>query len=335
MPRVTIQVLADRLGVSTASVSYALNGQSGVSEATRKRVLELAEELGWRPSSSARALSRSRTDVIGLVVTKNPQLFGTEPYLMRLIEGIEDVLTRAKKSLLLRMVGTEPGLEIEVYRQWSAEQRVDGVFVIDLRVGDPRPLLLHELGLPFTIPGTHSGALTSEDNATDALTIMSHLADLGHHEIFQLLGPLYLDHEMQRQAAVTRHATQMNMRVFFTEGDYTLDVAEHTVEEVFRHDASMSAIITSNDVMAVGAVKALRTLGRRDIGVISWDDTILCSVTTPSISALSRHPEEEGRRAARILLDLIEGKHSSLVAPPESQLIQRETSVPAPVRQPK
>ena len=87
--RVTIGGLADRLGLSKASVSYALNGQPGVSAETRQRVLALAEELGWHPSSSARALSRARSDAIGIVLRRDPGLLGAEPYYMSLLAGVE------------------------------------------------------------------------------------------------------------------------------------------------------------------------------------------------------------------------------------------------------
>ena len=132
MSRVTIGGLAEQLGLSKASVSYALNGQPGVSEETRRRVVDLATSLGWHPSSSARALSRSRTDSIGIVLRRDPELLGSEPYYMSLLAGVEGVLAETGKSLLLRMVGVSARDEVATYRRWSAEGRVDGVMLFDL-----------------------------------------------------------------------------------------------------------------------------------------------------------------------------------------------------------
>ena len=153
MNRVTIAGLADQLRLSKASVSYALNGQPGVSDETRRRVLELADELGWHPSSSARALSRSRTDAIGIVLRRDPSLLGTEPFYMSLLAGVESVLAETDQALLLRMVGTNPGQDLDTYRRWSAEGRVDGVLLFDIAVDDPRPALLDKLGLAFVLHG--------------------------------------------------------------------------------------------------------------------------------------------------------------------------------------
>jgi DNA-binding LacI/PurR family transcriptional regulator len=139
---VTIAGLADRLGLSKASVSYALNGLPGVSDETRERVLALAEELGWHPSSSARALSRARSDTIGIVLRRDPGLLGAEPYYMSLLAGVESELSETGQSLLLRMVGADTGQEVAAYRRWSAEARVDGVMLFDITFDDTRPRLL-------------------------------------------------------------------------------------------------------------------------------------------------------------------------------------------------
>ena len=92
-PRATMGDVARRLGISKAAVSYALNGQPGVSAVTRQRVLELAKELGWYPSSSARALSGAETGVIGLVLSLPSDLLTIETFFIHFLSGIEQVLT--------------------------------------------------------------------------------------------------------------------------------------------------------------------------------------------------------------------------------------------------
>ena len=130
-PRATMGDVARRLGISKAAVSYALNGQPGVSAVTRQRVLELAKELGWYPSSSARALSGAETGAIGLVLSRPSDLLTIETFFIHFLSGIEQVLTERGSSLLLRVIGEHPEAETKTYERWWGERRVDGVLLVD------------------------------------------------------------------------------------------------------------------------------------------------------------------------------------------------------------
>jgi DNA-binding LacI/PurR family transcriptional regulator len=330
--RVTIADIAERLGLSKASVSYALNGQAGVSEQTRQKVVAMAAELGWHPSFSARALSRSRADAIGMVLRRDPALLGTEPYYMRLLEGVEDVLSEAGQSLLLRMVGTTPGRDTAVYERWAGEGRVDGVIVLDRAIDDPRPALLTRLGLPFVLHGVlPSGAGERiEDQHRDAQLIVAHLDELGHRRIAHITGPLGLAHEVDRRTAVRHESTARGIAVEFAEADYTFDTAHARVLELLSSGIRPTALVFSNDVMAVAGLRALADAGAHDVAVVSWDDSMLCQFSYPTVTALERYPDRAGRRSAAMLLELLDGRSWSTAAPSPSTLVVRETSTPAP-----
>lgn len=333
MRHVTISDIAHRLGISTASASYALNGRAGVSETTRKRVLDLAAELDWHPSSSARALSRSRSDTVGMVLKRNPDLWGSEPYYMNLLRGVEDVLSQAEQGLMLRMVGTGPDADTAVYRRWASERRVDGVIVLDLAVDDERPGLLRELGMPFVLHGIRvdpaTGERVVEDLVTDARIIVDHLAELGHRRIVFVTGPLFLAHEVRRRRAVAAEAARHGIEVTFSESDYTSAGAERLVRERIGRWSGVTAIVSSNDVMALGIVTALRDLDQGRVALVSWDDSMLCGVCVPGITALARHPEIQGRRSARLLLRVLDGREIEPEPAIPSVLVVRDTSVAA------
>lgn len=330
MVRVTISGLAAQLGLSKASVSYALNGEPGVSEATRERVLALATELGWYPSSSARALSRSRTDAIGIVLKRDPELLGSEPYYMSLLAGVEGVLLQTDQTLLLRMVGFEDGRDTVVYQKWSAERRVDGVMLFDLIVNDERPGLLERLGLPYVAHGSRmtpvGGPTFIYDLEDEASMIVGHFAELGHVDILHLTGPQVFAHESDRRRAIGAAAERVALRPVFVECDYTMERAEAITRKLLGADFAATAIITSNDMMALGVASALRALGRRNIAIMSWDDSLFCRVVAPTITALARFPEEQGRRSTRMLLDVLAGVEPSEILAWPSELIVRETS---------
>lgn len=330
--RVTIGGLADRLGLSKASVSYALNGQPGVSDETRRRVLDLAAELGWHPSSSARALSRARSDAIGIVLRRDPGLLGTEPYYMSLLAGVEAELAEGGQSLLLRMVPGADGHDLAAYRRWSAERRVDGVMLFDITVGDPRPALLDQLGLAFVLHGNDEsvapGRVLLYDASGDARMLVEHLHALGHRRILHLQGPAEFEHERDRADAVARFAAALGMRADSEPTDYSMEAGER-IAAAHAGDRSLSALITSNDLLALGAQSALSRAGRDDVALVSWDDSLICRLGSRPLTALARFPEEQGRRATRMLLDELAGVETPTHAARASELVVRSTSVRA------
>src|SRR5918911_2417298 len=125
--RPTIADVARRAGVSPAAVSFAVNGRPGVSPATRERILEVAQELGWRPSASARALTEARTRAIGLVLAREPEQLEVDSFFVRFLSGIERTLAAADYALLLQLVpALGAGAALGAYERLAGAGRVDG-----------------------------------------------------------------------------------------------------------------------------------------------------------------------------------------------------------------
>src|SRR5581483_4047044 len=135
--RPTIADIARHAGVTKAAVSFALNGQPGVSAATRERILAIAQEMGFQPNSAARALSDGRAGVFGLVIDRPARTLGVEPFFQQLISGIQAELAAARQPLLFT-VAEDQAAEIAMYRSWWAQRQVDGVFLVDLQIDDQR-----------------------------------------------------------------------------------------------------------------------------------------------------------------------------------------------------
>ncbi|MGV8968386.1 MAG: LacI family DNA-binding transcriptional regulator [Cellulomonas sp.] len=334
--RPTIADIASRAGVSTGAVSYALNGRPGVSDQTRARVLRIADEVGWTPNSAARALSGVGTATAGLVITRPASVLGVEPFFMSFVSGIEAVLAERGFALLLQVAPTIER-ELETYRTWWAARRVDGVFVVDLRLSDPRISHLVDLGLPAVVVGdpAHAGSLPViwSDDAQAAVEAVRHLAAFGHRRVAHVTGPEYLVHTRVRGDAFSATATQLGMEQMVVATDFTLDAGTAATRELLLRENPPTAIVFDNDLMAVGAVKVATELGLRvptDLSILAWDDSTLCRLTTPPLSTLSRDVMAYGADAATVLLDTIAGV--PIVSPHRSvaRLVERGSVAPPP-----
>ncbi|MGJ6980133.1 LacI family DNA-binding transcriptional regulator [Aestuariimicrobium soli] len=317
--RPTITDLARSLGLSKSAVSNALNGRPGVSEATRERVRAAAEGTGWRPNALARALSTGHAGAFGLCIARDSGVLGSESYYQRVIAGIEEVLIDSEHALLLRLVGG-PGRDLDVYRRWAGERRVDGVCLFDLTADDPRPALVAELGLPAVIQGSLADSphpVVTGDTDAEAALVVDHLVERGARRLVMLHGPSSFTHESERVQAVRVAADRGRLPLRLVETDYS-QRAGHQHGRDLMAEGWADAVITSNDLLAVGVMSATQegfsgpvaSLDEPGSGprVISWDDSLLCAYVRPGITALDRHPQAVGRQVARLLLAQVRGE---------------------------
>ena len=337
MKRPTIMDVARQAGVSKGTVSYALNGQPGVSEETRRRILAVAEELGWRPNSVARALSGSRSQVIGMVLARPAMLLGVEPFLMRLISGIEGELSRSGFALMLQVVGDVED-EMAIYRTWASERRVDGVLILDLRVRDPRLELVERLGVPAAVMGNprgHTGLAVARKDETAAMTsVVEYLAALGHRRIVHVAGQREFLHISQRGrafgATLRRLGVAGTARTIYA--DYTGERAAEITRGLLAEASPPTALVYDNDVMAVAGAGVAREMGvdvPGDVSIVAWDDSPLCQLAYPPLTAVSVDIVEYGRAATELLIGIIDGGPVGEVAAEPARLIPRGTTARA------
>ncbi|WP_251095905.1 LacI family DNA-binding transcriptional regulator [Streptomyces sp. Caat 7-52] len=338
--RPTMKDIARRAGVSESAVSFALNDRPGVSEVTRARVRRVAEQLGWRPSTAARALSGEGAATVGFVLARPADTLGVDSFFLQLVSGIQEVLAERHLGLLFQVV-EDVADECAVYRRWWAEHRVDGVLVVDPRAADPRPELLDELGLPAVVIGgapdeRHPGLSTVwADDAGAMASVVDELTALGHRRIVHIAGLPDLAHTQRRVRALRGEAEGRGLtEVRSVTTDYSDAEGAAVTRRVLSAAAPPTALIFDNDVMAVAGVAAAAQLGCRvpeDVSVVSWEDSALCRMVEPWLSALSRDSAEFGRTAARELTALLDGGSARAVRVPMPRLTVRGSTAAAAV----
>ncbi|MFI6025801.1 LacI family DNA-binding transcriptional regulator [Amycolatopsis magusensis] len=331
--RPTIADIARAAGVSTGAVSYALNNQRGVSENTRRRIHEIAATLGWVPNTAARVLSGGPAGAIGLVVDRPARVLGIEPYFMQLISGIQAALAGGPTSLLLQVTDNAPA-QLAIYRRWWAERRVDGILLVDLLVDDPRVELVTDLGLPAVILGEPQADLGLSSVWTDDEKAMAFVVDylttLGHREIVRVAGPEEFVHTQRRTAAFLAATAGLPGARVLAAADYSDDAASRITRRLLTGQRAPTALVFDNDVMAVAAVGVARELGLDvpgQVSVVAWDDSALCRLVRPALTAVRRPTAERGAAAVALLLHPGDGPSQVKTADPELRV--RSSTGPA------
>ncbi|MER6948988.1 LacI family DNA-binding transcriptional regulator [Nonomuraea sp. NPDC000554] len=337
MKRPTIADIARRAGVSKGAVSYALNGQPGVSEETRARIQAIAQEIGWRPNLAARLLSGARADAIGLVVCRPARFLGVEPFFMELISGIEGELAASSSALMLQVVPDHEA-EIAVYRRWWGEGRVDGAILVDLHADDPRVPVVERLGMPAVVVGHPSGAgslpaVWSDDGAAMREAV-EYLAALGHRRVARVAGLPGLLHTQIRDTAFTEVCAALGVSEHpVVHTDHTGEEGARATRRLLSSRARPTAIVYDNDLMALAGLSVAQEMRLdvpADLSIAAWDDSPLSQVVRPPLTALTRDIPACGAHAARCLLRIVGGEEVAGVEDPAARLLPRGSTAPAP-----
>ncbi|MFE0464091.1 LacI family DNA-binding transcriptional regulator [Kitasatospora sp. NPDC058965] len=320
-------------GVSPAAVSLALAGRPGVSAGTRERVRAAAAELGRLP---ARGGSTVRETAIGLVLTRPAGQLGLEPFYMEFVSGIQSVLAERGAWLLLRLVA-DRAQETAVHRAWWRARRVAGSVLVDLTEDDPRLPALAALGMPVVAagrPGPADPGTTAvwTDDAAAIEEAVRYLAVLGHRRIARVGGDPALGHTVLRTRALARVTAELGLepaRSLAT--DYSAQAGARATRILLAGAHRPTAIVYDNDIMAVAALAVAAEFGLRvpqDLSLIAWDDSQLCRLTHPTLSAMSHDVPGYGAQVAGRLFDLIERRPAPSGPAPTPVLVPRGSSAP-------
>ncbi|MCX5556796.1 LacI family DNA-binding transcriptional regulator [Streptomyces sp. NBC_00038] len=328
----TMVDVAQRAGVSTATVSHVLNDTRPVRPATRQAVLEAMDALGYTPNTLARSLVTSRTRSIGLAVSAI-----SNPYFTEILQGVEAGALEHGYGLLIADPHDDPEHERKVV-QLLHERRVDGMIVAPS--ADPDELLAylgkHDVptvfldrlvdtptdtpaGIPAESPADDSsGALhgtsfrfdqVCAENAEPMAQLVTHLAELGHKRIGLVAGLPGLSTTTERISGYRHGLANAGLPYderLVAHGDSQSAAAESATHALLSLAAPPSALVTGNNAMTIGALRALRERGLSvpdDLGLCCFDDFAWADLFTPRLTAISQPSKDIGTQAVRLLLE--------------------------------
>ncbi|GAA3096753.1 LacI family DNA-binding transcriptional regulator [Nonomuraea salmonea] len=306
----TITTIAERAGVSIASVSRVLNGLPTRQETVRK-VMAAADELGYVRNAVARSLKSRRTHQIAFAMAD----VGNPAYLAMLRE-IQPVLKAAGYRLVLHSTDAVVADEIDVLHSLG-ERYVDGLIMSPLRVTDTHLQMLATARAPVVIIGSVPDGTRVDNVRADSRTgvrlAVDHLYALGRRRIAMVNGPLDTVPGAARGAAYREALTDLGLPYdenLVQIGDFYREEGRRAVAELLDRAPEIDALMCANDLIALGALDVLRAKGRRvpeDVAVVGMDDTDLAAASWPSLTSVSLGSAERGKAAAELLLERLQG----------------------------
>jgi DNA-binding LacI/PurR family transcriptional regulator len=334
---VTIRDVAQRAGVSTATVSYVLNNSRPVREETRQRVLRAAEELGYRPSVIARGLQARESRMIGYSwLPAQPDQF--EPILEKFLHVMAEAAER-RGYHVLTFPCPKPHDEVQVYRDMVRSGRVDGFILSNTNLHDRRIRYLMDVGFPFVAFGRSNPdwdfPWVDVDGADGVQQAVNHLRALGHRRIACLAWP---EDSLTGQYRLQGYLDAMASAGLPVEPAWIIRT-ENFHEYAYRSTQTWlalpaaerpTAIIALTDLMAMGVMNAAADAGLRvgrELAVVGFDNAPVTNFLRPSLTSLRQPIAEVGERVVSMLIDLVRGQMPSpaqVILKPE--LVVRDTT---------
>ena len=331
-----IRDVARMAGVSVASASFALNGQPGVADDTRRRILAIAEQLGYRANPQAQALRRGRTTTYGFVVRNF-----ANPFFLEVLSGAEEVAGEAGATLLV--LDSRYSLERERrHLQEMAAQRLAGLAIAPVGTGES-VRLWHDLrpGAPVVALNASAARITGvsrvrPDNAAAVELPLRRLAELGHTSVAFLSAPRRLMADPDRLRYFRRLSRVLGLRATVVYSPLTMGDVQQAVQAVLAGPDAPTAVITNSDYTAHAVYKAARELGLRigpGVSVVGHDDLATSELLDPPLATIWLNRREMGRALMLRLLERVSlGDSLAPVELIERASLQRPVPRRAPAR---
>ncbi|GAA2205656.1 hypothetical protein GCM10009850_011140 [Nonomuraea monospora] len=327
--RPTLETVAARAGVSRATVSRVVNGESSVSPEVRAGVMRAVKELGYVPNLAARSLVTRRTNAVALVLSVPRQ--GGDTLTSAVVQYVTSLLEGAGKQITLMLADTA-----ESHRRIAAhvEARLaDGVVLLPPDRGDTLAERLSRTEVPLVLLGKPPIAslvpYVDVDNAGGAAAATEHLLARGRRRIGMVCGPMDLvtvqDRLAGHRAALQRSGLTPHLA---PADDLTRASGAAAALRLLTDVPSLDAVFAATDQLAIGVLQAARELGRRvpeDLAVVGFDDVDAASATTPALTTVRVPVADQALALARLLLSRLEGRHTTSVVLP-TRLVVRDSA---------
>jgi DNA-binding LacI/PurR family transcriptional regulator len=333
---VTIKDVAKKANVAPSTVSRVIANSPRISEKTKKRVRKIMDELGYHPNVNARSLANQITKAIGLIMPSSANKSFQNPFFPEVMRGISSFAHIKDYSLYMSTGETEQEIFEGVVKMVQG-RRVDGIVVLYSRMDDKVIQYLKDQKFPFVLIGKPEHAsedvtYIDNDNYLAGREVTEYLISLGHERIAFIGGSPDLMVTKERLAGFKEALKLADLSlpeeyVFYM--DFLREGGQRAVEQLMSYESSPTAIVVTDDLMALGVLSTLDEKGYKvpdDVSVISFNNVIFSEIACPPLTSVDVHIYQLGYEAVKSLIEKIEfpqQSSKSIIIP--YKIIKRQT----------
>lgn len=314
-PAPTLETVAAHAGVSRATVSRVINHSPKVSPEVREAVEAAIDELGYVPNRAARTLVTRRTDSLAMIIPEPDAFFFADPYLTTLVTEVNRALDETELQLVLVMQGQGGGGPARGrMERYVTSGHVDGVILVSVHEANPLPGILLGAGVPVVHGGRPVAPapipFVDVDNVYGARQATEHLLSLGRRRVATIAGPSDMTAGQDRLSGYRQALDDAGLEPRAVRGDFTERSGYEAARALLASDPNLDAVFGASDLMARGALRALREAGRSvpdDVAVIGFDDLGVAEAADPPLSSVRQPISRVARDLVRLLLARMEG----------------------------
>jgi len=336
--RPTILDVAEEAGVSRGTVSRVINGGHWVSPQALAAVQEAIRTTGYQINHHARSLVTGRSNSVAFLLTEPQHLLFEDPNFSILLRGAAQALGKRGMPLLLMVAGTPA--EVERVVDYVAGGHIDGVLLISTHADNPVVGSLQRRGIPTIACGALLGSeskvgYVSADDLGGARQMTRHLLDGGRTRIATVTGPMDTPGGRLRLEGYRQELGERFDSELVDNGDYTREGGAAAMRRLLERRPDLDAVFVASDLMAAGALVALRQAGRRvpdDVAVGGFDDSGLAATLEPPLTTMRQPFERISHEIVRLLLEVIDGNEPAAMILPTTLVVRSSTGPAVPRR---
>jgi LacI family transcriptional regulator len=309
----TLEDIAKLAGVSRSTVSRVINDHPNVREKVRKRVLEVIDNTGYHPNAAARTLASQRSWMIGLVIPRTVSNIFSDPYFPRLTQGIARACNQYNYTLGLFLISSKEDEE-KILSRVSRKGLLDGILVQSGQIGDQLIDRMALSNLPLVIVGRPSRptevSYIDVDNVNGAYSAVRHLLRLGYQRIGTITGLSKTTVSNDRKEGYIKALTEQGRSIdesLIVDGDFSEAGGYYAMQKMLN--AKPDAVFAASDIMAIGAMRAVRDEKMSipgDVAFVGFDDLPVSTIPDPPLTTIRQPIAQFGFNAVNILIDLID-----------------------------
>ncbi|CEN77973.1 LacI family DNA-binding transcriptional regulator [Paraclostridium sordellii] len=310
--KVTIKDVAKEAGVATSTVSRVLSNNSKISDETKEKVHKAIKKLNYKPSAIARSLANNKTRILGVILPNEAQEFLDNSFFLNAMKGIS-IYAQSKGYYITYVFTKENKKELDSIIDIIDAKLIDGIILLRSEENDKSINYLKKINFPFSVIGRpeHSNDVlwVDNDNFQATYNVVNKLVQRGHRNIGFIGAIENLNMSKDRLKGYTMaleiNGINLNENLIIHGTDFTEEEGYICMEKLFVNN-DLSAIITTDDLLAFGVRKLLNEKSIKNISLVGFNDTKLDKYQNPPLASVNINADELGYYAAKLLIDKLE-----------------------------